>query len=418
MFYVVYRCLIWPILYSSFHILGWFNKKIQRGLVLRERVDGRRPWVKLLPPAPPTVWIHCASGEFEYAKPVISLLKFKVPSVKIVVSFFSPTYADNIRTFAGVDWVVPLPWDTPRALGEFLDSYRPFALLIARTDVWPEMARQARLRRMKSVLFAATLTSGSGRTRGFGRWATRASLDQLDEIYAVTDEDVAAFQSLGLTRARVSRAGDTRYDQVLARLASPKPVKDISSERPFLVCGSTWPEDEAVLIPALAQLSETVCGVLVPHEPTAEHVSKLEDQVRSVGLTPVLYSNLGLENLPPLSCLIVDQTGILAELYLKARWAFVGGSFRKTVHSVMEPLAAGCLTFVGPLHTNNREAVAFEKLRVDGALSMVTCVNSTDDLVNAVRAARDVDARERVLSEVRARTGSSERLVQWITEQL
>lgn len=472
MFFAVYRWFVWPALFAAFHVLGRFVPKIARGLELRARVDGRSPWVKNLPPAPPTVWIHCASGEFEYAKPVIALLKASAPSIKVVVTYFSPTYADAIRKFAGVDWVVPLPWDSPRPLSEFLDSYRPFALLVARTDVWPEMARQARLRGLKSVLFSATLTSGSRRTRGLGRWAARATLDQLDEIFAVTDDDVAAFRSLGLTHAHVSREGDTRYDQVLARLAQPKPVKEIvSGSRPLFVCGSTWPEDEAVLVPALASLSREVCGVLVPHEPTPEHVAELEDRLRTAGLTPIRYSalaggatsaaatdtaavsqtssaNLAAASqtseaaplLQPATCLIVDQMGILAELYLKARWAFVGGSFRKTVHSVMEPLAAGCVTFVGPLHTNNREAVAFQTFALkpvsalalkpatalaaapDGApeispeLAMVTCVRTSEELVAKLREAPD--AREAITREVKARTGSSQKLVEWLKAQL
>jgi 3-deoxy-D-manno-octulosonic-acid transferase len=82
--------------------------KIKKGLELREAVNGRAPWIKLLPPTPPTVWFHCASGEFEYAKPVIALIKKELPQLKIVVTYFSPTYVDQIRKFAGVDWVVPL----------------------------------------------------------------------------------------------------------------------------------------------------------------------------------------------------------------------------------------------------------------------------------------------------------------------
>ncbi len=416
MFYFIYRWFVWPLLFATFHLLGVFSKKIARGLALRARVNGRRPWIKHLPPSAPTVWFHCASGEFEYAKPVIKLLKETEPSVKVVVTYFSPTYADQIRAFSGVDWVVPLPWDTPRSLNEFLDSYRPFALLIARTDVWPQMAHVAHLRGLKSVLFSATLTKNSGRTKGLGRWATRQTLDQLDEIFAVTDEDVIAFRSLGLQHARVSREGDTRYDQVLARLASPRELKDVRANRPLFVCGSTWSEDEAVLVPALAQLSGEVCGVMVPHEPTPEHIEKLEAQLQAAGVKGVRYSRLDGETLKDGTCLIVDQTGILAELYLRADFAFVGGSFRKTVHSVMEPLAAGCVTFVGPLHTNNREAVAFSKMPLSGGLSMVTAVRSSEELIQAIR--RKPEGRDAILDQVRARTGSSEKLVQWIKDRL
>jgi 3-deoxy-D-manno-octulosonic-acid transferase len=77
----------------------------------------------------------------------------------------------------------------------------------------------------------------------------------------------------------------------------------------------------------------------------------------------------------------VDQTGILAELYTQAQFAFVGGSFKKTVHSVMEPLAAGCVTFVGPKHQNNREALAIKnvKLKSLNGEAAVIAVNSPAD---------------------------------------
>lgn len=413
-FFFTYRWLVWPLLRGVFEVLARFNTKIAKGLELREEVDGRFPWVKLLPPQPPTVWIHAASGEFEYAKPVITLLKKH--DISIVVSYFSPTYADNIRKFSGVDWVVPLPWDSPRPLQDFLDSYRPFALLVARTDVWPEMARQTKLRGMKTALFSATLTPNSGRSRGLGKWATRATLSQLDKIFCVTDEDRKTFESIGLTN--VEQQGDTRYDQVLARLSQPKPVNEAifaAISKDLLVCGSTWPQDEAVLIPALAQLDD-VTGCLVPHEPTPEHIAHLEREIRAHGLTPVRYSAPhGLDE--PKACLIVDQVGILAELYLKGRWAFVGGSFRKTVHSVMEPLAAGCVTFVGPLHTNNREAIAFQDFKIINEIGYVTQVNDAGDLIEKIRALKTAgDTKEQIREAVRARTGSSRALVTWLVE--
>lgn len=427
LFYSAYRWFVWPLLRFVFRLLSFFMPKIAKGLELRESVNGRAPWIKLLPPAPPTVWFHCASGEFEYAKPVITLLKCERPDVKIVVTYFSPTYSDQIRKFSGVDWVVPLPWDSPWPLSQFLTSYRPSTLLIARTDVWPEMARQACVRNLRTALFSATLTAHSGRTKGLGRWATRSTLNQLDEIFCVSNDDVKEFSALGLTRPPVLQQGDTRYDQVLARLESPKVIredlflKSVVGTRELLICGSTWPQDEAVLIPALAEIKESVCGVLVPHEPTLTHLNELEENIRSVGLLPVRYSDpdAAIKLREASTCLVIDQTGILAELYLKGRWAFVGGSFRKTVHSVMEPLAAGCLTFVGPLHTNNREAVEFQTLKINETLSFVTAISTAAELVAKIKLAQaSGDQKEPIKKAVRSRTGSSRRLVDWIIQDL
>jgi 3-deoxy-D-manno-octulosonic-acid transferase len=399
--------------------------KIKKGLELREAVNGRAPWIKLLPPTPPTVWFHCASGEFEYAKPVIALIKKELPQLKIVVTYFSPTYVDQIRKFAGVDWVVPLPWDTPWPLSQFLSSYRPFALLAARTDVWPEMARQARVRHLRSVLFSATLTPDSGRTRGVGRWATRATLNQLDDIFCVSELDAKEFRAIGLNRTQITQAGDTRYDQVIRRLETPKPVRDDLFEsigqRDLFVCGSTWSQDEDVLIAALSEMKMSVCGVVVPHEPTPRHMAALELALRAHGLTMVRYSDpeASLKMQAASTCLVVDQTGILAELYLKARWAFVGGSFRKTVHSVMEPLAAGCLTFVGPLHTNNREAVSFQKLELSRDLSFVTVVQTSQELVQKIKEAQTLpESKTQISAAVRERSGSSQLLIDWLRRDL
>lgn len=424
LFFFVYRWLAWPVLRVGFEILGRFVPKIEKGLELRRAVNGRAPWIKALPPAPQTVWFHCASGEFEYAKPVIALLKQRSPQTKVVVTFFSPTYVDTIRKFSGVDWVVPLPWDVPRDLNAFLGSYRPMALLVARTDVWPEMARQARLRGFKSALFSASLSPRSRRMRGLARWATRATLNQLNAIFCVSAEDLENFRALNLGRPTLQTLGDTRYDQVVARLSAPKPLREeiflALNDRALLVCGSTWPEDESVLVPALAALrSHGVAGCLVPHEPTESHLAQLEDLLVRQGFTPVRYSDSAApEKLrAPHVCLIVDQTGLLAELYVKGRWAFVGGSFRKNVHSVMEPLAAGCLTFVGPFHQNNREALAFQKIKIASSkdLSYVTAVSSAIDLSAQIQQAQRLDdVRSKIKGEVLSRTGSSAVIADWI----
>lgn len=425
LFYVVYRWIGWPILRGALEIAARFAPKIARGLDLRRSVQGRAPWIKSLPPSPPTVWFHCASGEFEYAKPVLTLLKARAPETKIVVTYFSPSYADMIRKFSAVDWVVPLPWDTRRDLTAFLNSYRPSALLVARTDVWPEMAAETRRRGLRSALFSASLTSRSGRTRGVGRWATRATLNQLDAIFCVSDEDVGAFRDLALPGPEISRLGDTRYDQVLARLADPKPLREevfkALADRELMVCGSTWPEDEAVLIPALAGLRRAgsrLTGCLVPHEPTPAHLAAIDSALAAQGLRGVRYSD---PQAPELlrsrdSVLVVDQMGLLAELYAKARWAFVGGSFKKNAHSVMEPLAAGCVTFVGPMHENNREALAFKSLRTTaGNGHYVEVVRSAAE-IEAVLAkwAGEADVRDEIRAEIRARTGSSRAVVDWL----
>lgn len=422
LFFFLYRLALWPLFRLALWGLSFFNEKIRQGLAMRAPdAQGRLPWLAF-PPSSRPLWIHCASGELEYAKPVITLLKKKHPELKILVTYFSPSIAKGAKSFAEIDFACPLPWETPRSLSEFIRWHEPRALLIARTDTWPEMLRQAKRAGLETLLFSATLPENSGRARGLGRWASRAAFSYLDQVFCVSSEDEKVFRGID-PRLNVMRLGDTRYDQVQARLQAPKPLRQalfqgVNRENVF-VAGSTWPEDEVVLIEVAARLNERLRFILVPHEPTPAHLEAMETQLAARGLKSVRYSQASAW--PDGAVLVIDQVGILAELYLQGRFAFVGGSYRKTVHSVMEPLAAGCLTFVGPKHHNNREALEFKtipaiKSSASGPLPCVVEARDADaftGLVSAALSAPERNWHETLIAEIKRRSGTSEKIVAW-----
>lgn len=420
-FLFLYRFVLYPALLGAFRVLSLFDSKIRSGLMMRKRdKDGVWPWLRW-PPGLAPIWIHCASGEFEYAKPVIKSLKSQYPELKILVTYFSPTFAGSVSKFPGVDFSCPLPFDTPRLFREFIDHHRPQCLLISRTDTWPIMLHETRRAQIPSLLFSATLSERSGRARGLGRWVSKFTFANLTQIFCVGEDDFFAFSGLGFDNCtRV--AGDTRYDQVLARLADPKPLKEelfTPTKTPTLVAGSTWPEDEAVLLDVIekfySEQSTIMRFVIVPHEPTPEHLESLRAQLKAKNLPFATYSTASEWNEP---VLLIDRIGLLAELYTKGDFAFVGGSFRKSVHSVMEPLAAGCLTFVGPHHLANREALEFKSIPLVSKLSL-TCVKEVTSaegfslcLIQALRKFSSED-REHIRNEVQNRCGKSALVAGW-----
>lgn len=430
LFYSLYSVFLYPLVLTTFRILSILNPKIRKGLELRTRgSNGVRPWLSPEFQNQRPIWIHCASGEFEYAKPVITGIKERNSDAKIIVSYFSPTYVKAISQFPGVDHFCPLPWDRSQDLREFLNHHQPQCLLIARTDTWPQMLREAKTFGIPSLLFAATLSQSSGRAKGLGRWSSRAVFSQLSQIFCVSEDDQIMFRNLGFENCtRV--AGDTRYDQVQARLKNPKPLREelfsACDTRPILVAGSTWSEDEVVLSKVIQAIIKNQNGsirfILAPHEPSARHLNELEALLARHEISSVRYSQC--TDWREDQVLIVDQIGILAELYGKGQIAFVGGSFKKTVHSVMEPLAAGCITFVGPLHTNNREALEFKSLLLseNSSLHMVEVVNDhlsmTSALIKALKDSGSLSSKsERIRDEIRKRSGKSELVIKWALER-
>lgn len=426
----IYSHILAPLLIGAFHIGALANEKIRRGLLLRAPdAEGRDPWCRG-PSGSRPIWIHCASGEFEYAKPVIQEIKRRDPQQTILVTYFSPSIRDAVAKFPGVDLHSPAPWDRKTDIGALIEHHHPRALVIARTDTWPTMLAETNRRGLPSLLFSATLVASAGRLHPFIRPLSRWILSHLTTIYCVTEEDRVNFSSLGV-EDRVRVAGDTRFDQVIARLRAPKPITplfDAETASRVLVAGSTWEEDEAQLTPVMVHMKGRMKFVIAPHEPTEEHLTALETRLRAADLRFARYSTLEFAAHPKLNIdvVVVDRVGILAELYQLAEFAFVGGSFRKTVHSVMEPLAAGCMTFVGPLHTNNREAIEFATITLPQnknstrELCAVVPVTDSDDWVSRLEEALAADTEEIqrrkvfIRGEIEKRAGRSQMVADWV----
>ena len=80
-------------------------------------------------------------------------------------------------------------------------------------------------------------------------------LKHLKHIFTQTEASAEMLRDKGFNN--VSHAGDTRVDRVLEIVQSPKDfswLKHCLNDAPVLVAGSTWPEDEARLIPAIQSL--------------------------------------------------------------------------------------------------------------------------------------------------------------------
>ena len=219
----LYRSVLAPIGLLIYFLLALpFSKKAKDIFKLRKESQNNRP--EFLQGC---YWIHASSGEFEYAKAVIREIKSNEPSAKIVATYSSPSYAKSIIGFEGVDHAEPLPFDIPGPIRGFISHYQPKMLLIARTDLWPEILWQCGRKNIPRVLFSCSFPKQS---TGIGlRWKSYL-YNFLDYIYVIKDSDRnVLIKNFKLTHPKIAVIGDTRVDQVLFRLSqSPIPKRDDS----------------------------------------------------------------------------------------------------------------------------------------------------------------------------------------------
>jgi 3-deoxy-D-manno-octulosonic-acid transferase len=316
-------------------------------------------------------------GEGLQAKPVLETLRAAHPDWQLAYTFFSPS-AERLAKSLPAEFADYLPLDRPRAVAAALDALRPTALVFSKLDVWPELTLAAAARGVKLGLISATVSPGSSRLRWPTRQWSLPAYRALDRIGAISADDATRLERLGARREAITVTGDTRYDSVIERAERLDTATEpfVSLAPPTLdtftiVAGSTWPSDEAVLLPAFADLLTQVPTarlILAPHEPNPDHLAGITLGAEAAGLPrPVRLSQLSYSAPAPL--VVVDRVGLLADLYALADVAFVGGGFHRAgLHSVLEPAVFAVPVIVGPSWRMSRDAALL--LAAGGAVAL------------------------------------------------
>ncbi len=342
-------------------VLGALSPKWSRAIATRRDAGGRLlEWAKSgRDPSRPLIWVHAASaGEGLQAEAVLHHFRRMRPDCQAVFTHFSPSAAGLAARIAA-DVADYLPYDLPRNVDRLLSALKPDLLVFAKLDLWPELATRAAGNGIPVAMVAATVSPGSSRLRWPARALLRPGYSAVSAAAVISAEDGSRLARLGVPQNHIRVLGDPRFDSVAesVRATSPTAWLGFGEGAPTMVAGSTWPEDEAVLLRAFVGVRGAhpqARLILVPHEPGEGHLRSIERTAATMGLPlPVRLS--ATKAAAPL--LLVDRVGILASLYGAGSMAFVGGGFgRAGLHSVLEPAAWGIPVAFGPHWHNSRDA--------------------------------------------------------------
>lgn len=367
----------------------------------------------------PLLWVHAPSvGEGLQALPVIQRFRESHPRTQLVYTHFSPS-AERFAIKVGADFFDYLPFDTAEETGEVLDALRPTAIVFSKLDVWPNLVENAVSRGVKLGLLSATVPESSRRQSGLALLALRDAYRALDVVGAISPSDAERLLKMGVRSDRLTVTGDTRYDQVWARANSPSAARDAivtryRDTRATLVAGSTWPSDEQRLFPAWIQLKRQLTDIrliIAPHELSKQHLESVERWARENSFS---LSRTSDPQPSSTDVVLVDQYGILGDMYAVADSAYVGGGFHGAgLHSMLEPAAFGAPVLIGPMHMDNRDA----RLLVNGG-GAVRCPGPGDICARLLAWFRNPAVHQRAAASARrvveAGLGAADRSVELV----
>lgn len=329
------------------------------------------------------VWFHCASlGEFEQGRPLMEALKKEYPHYRIVLTFFSPSGYEIRKNYAGADFVCYLPLDTPDNARRFVAAVKPELAFFIKYEFWYNYLHL--LNRQKIPVF---LVSGIFRPQQLffkkGGGFYRKMLRYFTHLFVQNEESVKLLKTIGIKQ--VSLSGDTRFDRVAAICKDPKKIPQaqiFQNKQPLLVVGSSWEPDLKVLAPLLELYKGRLKCIVAPHEVDEAHLQEAEEVLGS--LQVVRFSKADNRALVNADVLLIDNIGMLSALYAQAGFAYVGGSFGKGLHNILE-----AATFGVPIFFGNKQYRKFQE-----AIDLVE-----DGGAFAVADSAELKARFRVLFE-------------------
>jgi 3-deoxy-D-manno-octulosonic-acid transferase len=344
LFYPILAKLIRPFNEKAKHWIDGQQKVWDEISVLSSQIKG------------PIIWVHCASyGEFEQGSPIISALKKTYPTHQIWVTFFSPSGYLHRKPHPAVDFVSYLPFDSPSAATQWMEMVQPKCIVFIKYEFWYYYLKLAAVNKIPTFLASAVFRPDQIFFKFYGGFYR--SMLQLFTGILVQDIHSKNLIAPLLKDTHLQITGDTRFDRVLDIAATKKSIDWVSklAEGKIIVTGSTWEDDHQIIGSVSAQLNQ--CNwIIVPHHVDTVSIKACQSHFKNAICLSEWLTQSDLMEKPVV--LIIDQIGILSQLYHYADIAYIGGGFTKDgIHNVLEAAVFGKPVIWGPNDLKYPEAI-------------------------------------------------------------
>jgi 3-deoxy-D-manno-octulosonic-acid transferase len=322
------------------HFAALFNPKA------KEFINGRKNVWKLLSSqlegnTSPILWVHCSSvGEYEQGRPVMEAFKNKYPTYKILVTFYSPSGYQAVKTDGIVDFKIYLPLDSRKNARKLIDISNPKLGMFIKYEFWHHYLSELKKRGIPVLSVSSIFRDSQIYFKWYGGF-NRKILDNLSYFFV---QDKASQDLLNNINLSSTITGDTRLDRVLEIKEKRKELPDIdgfAAGKKLMVIGSMRKEDVDIII-SFVQSHPEIKFIIAPHEIEDSMMLPLEQTIDST----IRHSQLNSSSYER-QVLIIDNIGMLSQLYRYANYAYIGGGFSDGLHNILEAAVYEIPVFFG-----------------------------------------------------------------------
>lgn len=360
------------------------------------------------------IWFHAASlGEFEQGRPVIEKLKQTEPDTQILLTFFSPSGYEIRKNYAGADYILYLPADSKRNAARFIEAFRPDAAVFIKYEFWYHYLHELNRRHIPAYLISAIFRPDQPFFKSWGG-LHRRMLRFFKCLYVQDEESVELLTGIGIQQVQLT--GDTRFDRVKQIADAAKDIEKVAlfcQGRPAVVCGSTWPPDEDILMEYINHYSGNYKWIIAAHEIGEGHLKAIAGKCKK---KLIRYSQDDVD-FANAEVLLIDCIGLLSSIYRYGKIAYIGGGFGVGIHNTLEAAVYGIPVIFGPKYQKFKEAVSL--IREGGAFSVKNATELTELLDSLLESpAIAATAGRKALDYVCSQLGATEVISEALNRKL
>lgn len=362
----------------------------------------------------PVIWIHAASlGEFEQGLPIAEQLKKEYPGHRILITFFSPSGYENKKNHPVADWVFYLPMDSARNAKLLIEYTRPKLAIFIKYEFWYYYLKTLHNHNIPVLLVSGIFRPTQLFFKPLGGFY-RSLLQYFRHLF-LQDQGSATLLKPFIAAERMQVSGDTRFDRVIDIATAAKSFPEIvqfADGLPLIIAGSTWSEDDKVLHHFAIRHPE-VKWIIAPHHIEEDRLNECLRFYPSAVLYSV-FTKANKEEQQEAKTIVIDNIGILSQLYQYATIAFIGGGFTSQgIHNTIEAAIFGKPVVFGPVYDKYLEAV--ELIETGGAATVETIL-TLEESFNAILQNKEKQDKmgKAAKNFVAAKAGATQKILHYI----
>lgn len=304
---------------------------------------GRKDWRKNiktdLGSTEKNIWIHATSlGEFEQVKPLIEKIKADnaFSEYKVVVTFFSPSGYEYSKNYELADFKFYLPIDTKINAVDFIELINPSVAIFVKYDFWFNYLELLQKKQIPHLFFGCNFRENQIYFKSVNKWQVQI-LQKINRLFTLNKQSFDVLKNNNFSNMEI--CGDTRFDKVIQNANRCQPIlliEQFKQNKKLLILGSSWEKEEDILADYLSSnkyWNQHLKIIIAPHNIYGNHVSEI------IGKLPVKslkFSEANENNIEDFDMLIIDNIGMLSNLYQYGNISFIGGGFTNRLHNILE----------------------------------------------------------------------------------